>query len=149
MLISPPTMLPVNYISDKYGIRIGTMIGGFMIIVGTALKCLININYYFTVVGSLLCGIGNSFICNCPTKVASNWFKPSNRTLISIIFTLSLMISPTIGFLIPPFFVSSTNPTKNDVFNLLLFEFVASFLILGSMIIFFRESPPSPPSYIA
>lgn len=102
MLVSPPTMLPVNYISDRYGIRIGTMIGGFMIILGTGIKCLINTNYNYTIIGSIFGGIGNSFICNCPTKVASNWFKPVNRTLISIIFSVSLMMSPTVGFLIPP-----------------------------------------------
>jgi len=52
-------------------------------------------------------GIGNSFIMNCPTKVASNWFKPANRGLISIVFALSITVSPILGVMIPPIFVDN------------------------------------------
>lgn len=42
MLISPPTMLPVNYISDRFGIRVGTACGGVLLIIGTGIKLFIN-----------------------------------------------------------------------------------------------------------
>lgn len=51
MIVSPPTMFLVNYISDKYGIKVGTTIGGIMLMIGTGLKLLVNVDYNFSIYG--------------------------------------------------------------------------------------------------
>lgn len=39
---------------------------------------LVNYNFYWMLLGSVLCSAGNVFVLNTPAKVASNWWFSKN-----------------------------------------------------------------------
>jgi hypothetical protein len=104
-----------NYILVKYGIKIGVFfilikctINSIVVIIGLLIRCLININFIFAILGNVVIAIGNIFILNSPSQLAANWFKPEKRLLITSLGLFSTSISGGIGA-----FVSSMLIPKN------------------------------------
>lgn len=46
------------------------------------------------------------FIYNAPAKVTSNWFAESERSFTTMIGTASIILGITLGFFMPPLFIS-------------------------------------------
>ena len=72
---------PANHVIDAYGLRTSFLIGSVFYSAGTLLYCLINHSYYFVIAGTVMLGIGQPFLLNCPAKVAAFWFFPRNVSL--------------------------------------------------------------------
>lgn len=71
---------PANKIIDTKGLRVGLIIGNCLYFLGTFLYVLINVSYYFVILGTLCMGLGQPFLLNTPAKVAAFWFFPKNVT---------------------------------------------------------------------
>jgi hypothetical protein len=69
---------PANHIIDTKGLRMSFLIGTGCFTLGTFLYTLINKSYYFVILGTIIFGIGQPFLLNCPAKVATFWFLPKN-----------------------------------------------------------------------
>jgi hypothetical protein len=60
------------------------------------------------------------------------------------------IVGTAVGFLLPPFFVQDNDPSdriQSEFTALLLFEFFASLIPLTMVLLWFRESPPTPASH--
>ena len=88
-----PLNFPVNWIVDVKGPRISICIGGILIMVGGAIRCLINFSFVFLIIGQIICACGEVFLSNCITKIVVNWFAPRTVSLPSCsIQSLSLFL---------------------------------------------------------
>ena len=70
--------LPANYIIDTKGLRTSFLIGTLLYSLGTLAYALINVSYNLVILGTMLLGMGQPFLLNCPAKVAAFWFYPHN-----------------------------------------------------------------------
>jgi FLVCR family feline leukemia virus subgroup C receptor-related protein len=68
MIVHVPISFPANYVVDKYGTKIGNTIACLFSILGSWLKCLINVNFNYAILGQLCVGIANPFILNAISK---------------------------------------------------------------------------------
>ena len=83
---------PSNWVLDEKGIRKGIMIGAITTALGSGIRCLVNVSFSFAIVGQLFCSIGQPFILNAPTKIASRWFNKKNVRIIINIETFSVSL---------------------------------------------------------
>jgi len=65
---------PSVYVVDKWGLRIGTIVGIGFTTAGVWLRCFINLNFYTCLAGQIMMGIGQPFLYNAPALVTTNWF---------------------------------------------------------------------------
>lgn len=73
---------PANNIIDAKGLRISFLLGTGLYTVGTLFYLLINISYWFVIIGTIFLGAGQPFLMNSPAKVAAFWFFPKNVKFI-------------------------------------------------------------------
>ena len=74
MLFHPIFSFLANFIIDGYGIKNGLHFGLVFTIIGAGSRIFINNSFWFVILGQSLAAIGNPFITNGPSKIASNWF---------------------------------------------------------------------------
>ena len=94
----PLFSFPCNLILNKYGMKIGFILGGIFTIGGVWLRLLLEYeNPTYCLLGSALAAIGNIFILNSPSKVAINWFRSSAVNLVAFTWIGFKLLSITIG----------------------------------------------------
>ena len=69
-----PVNFPSVYVVDRWGLRIGTVVGISLTTFGLWLRCLVNFNFYTLLLGQVFMAIGQPFLYNAPALVTSNWF---------------------------------------------------------------------------
>lgn len=81
---------PVNFILDRFGVRVGCTLGGIIVIAGIWLRCLMQIeDATWLIIGSFLAACGHIFILSSPSAFAMKWF--SNDSTPKIIATAVLV----------------------------------------------------------
>ena len=82
--------------------KIGCCIGGVLLVAGVWMRTLLEYqNIFWCLFGSILASIGNVFILNSPSILATNWFKPSSIPGIISFAVLANLISMTLGAGLP------------------------------------------------
>ncbi|EWS72426.1 MFS transporter (macronuclear) [Tetrahymena thermophila SB210] len=142
---------PSNYILSHKGLKIGIFVGIFFTILGSWIRLFINNNFGWAILGQVFAGIAQPFILNAPTQIAAVWFKPYQRQLATSILCLVSVIGVGIGFLFSSFIVnpSYTDDTKQEIYNLMLFQAITITACCIPSLFFFKEKPPTPPSLSA
>ena len=78
MVIYAFANFPSNWLLDVKGIRIGIMVGAAGTALGTALRCLVSVDFIFIIIGQVVCAIVQPVILNAPTIIAIRWFLPES-----------------------------------------------------------------------
>lgn len=74
-IMHPIAAFPSGWILDKFGMKIGCILGGVLVIIGVWLRSFLAVgNPWLCLFGSLLAAFGNVFILNSSAVVAINWF---------------------------------------------------------------------------
>ncbi len=79
---------PGNYIMDKFGLKKALILNGFFMISGMWVRCLVNYNFYFVILGNMISGVGLNIILTGSPMVAFHWFFPKNSPLITSILMM-------------------------------------------------------------
>jgi len=58
MLFFVPMCLPSTYVLDKYGLRVGMLIGFFLQALGIIIKCFLNYSFWFALIGQTMVALG-------------------------------------------------------------------------------------------
>lgn len=97
-LIYMITFLPSSPVSswvlEEKGIRHSIIIGTCATFLGAFVKWISTFaqggtaKYAICFLGQTIAGIGQPFLCNAPTKVASKWFPPKERIMANACMTL-------------------------------------------------------------
>jgi fucose permease len=70
-----PMNFPSTYVLDKYGLKVGVMLGFAIQVCGFWVRCFVNKSFWFVLVGQTISAIGQPFTYNAPAKLTSNWFN--------------------------------------------------------------------------
>jgi hypothetical protein len=101
-ILHPIGAFPANWILDKYGSRIGCILGSVFVIAGVWVRNLLEKgNPEWCLFGSFLAAFGNLFVLNSAIKVSVNWFTPANIPGVVFLTVLANQISMTLGAALP------------------------------------------------
>ena len=117
-------------------------------ITGILMRLLINVHFYFFIVGTFITGLGFCFMINSPNKFTITWFPTKEVALVNAICMFSIFASGSIGTFTSAIFIG-TDSTKDDFFHFFLFQSIIFCSIWLGMAIFFKGKPPNPPRYLS
>ncbi|CDW72822.1 major facilitator superfamily protein [Stylonychia lemnae] len=152
MIAYLPVNFPSVYALDKWGSRYGVLIGIFLTTVGLWLRCLINYNFIWAIIGQTVLAIAQPFTFNAPAKISANWFGEKERLYSTSVAVNANTLGVAIGYFIPALFVKDQDEfhqedAKNHTWQLMMCVAAASTAILIPVALSFKDKPPSPPSY--
>jgi hypothetical protein len=83
MFVHPFMTFPVNYILNRWGLKLGVTwlltqisINCVLVIIGLAIRCFVKLSFSSVVVGNTIVAVGNVFVLNAPSQFATAWFRP-------------------------------------------------------------------------
>jgi len=102
-MVGIPMCLVSCYVVNSKGFRTGMYFGTVLTMLGGAIRALstlpglnkqmdLKTQYYLSLVGQALTGMGNPFAVSLPTKVSQNWFGEKEREIATGILAMSLPI---------------------------------------------------------
>ena len=103
MIVFVFVSFPASWIIDTYGIRIGVGIGAVLTGVFGMLRGMVTNNYDLVLVAQIGIAIGQPFLLNAITKLASRWFPLEERATAAGLGTLSMYVGILIGMLLTPY----------------------------------------------
>ena len=94
----PIAAFPSGWIIDKFGMKIGCIIGGIMVVIGVWMRYFLDVKApYVCLTGSLIAAFGNVFVLNSSSLMALNWFPNSIIPKIVMACVLINFLSASIG----------------------------------------------------
>lgn len=99
--------VPGNFLSiavlNKWGLKVSIVCGAVFLLMGSWIRLFImfsdNFVPYF--VGSIIAAIGQPFLMNIPSKIASTWFGDKERAIATAVGSVSVPIGTVISFILP------------------------------------------------
>ena len=111
---------------------------------------LVNVNFYFLLVGQIFMAIGQPFVVTAPPKIAGLWFSDNEQALATTLGSLAQPIGAVMGFLLPLPFIGDKDKDSSEGKSKFLFYVLIQSIIITAMtlpIIFIvKDKPPTPPS---
>ena len=145
-------LVPSSYFLTKVGLRCTMITGGVLNALGSCLRLIGSgrNGFVYVFVGSAVCGLGQCCLFFLPPHIAAVWFGDSERTIASSIGMLMSISGAALGFLLSTFFVSNVREYESEIghgiWNLLIFEALASTVLFVSCVFVVKDAPPTPPS---
>lgn len=94
----PIAAAPSSWIIDKFGMKIGCIIGGVSVTIGVWLRYFLEVDQpYICLAGSIIAAFGNVFILNSASLVAFNWFPSETMPNVTMVCVLTNFLSAAIG----------------------------------------------------
>jgi FLVCR family feline leukemia virus subgroup C receptor-related protein len=143
--------LPINFLIEKYNLRITAILSSGLTTVGNLIKLLSASpdRFYVVLIGQFICAVGQVFMLSIPSKLASTWFGPEEVSTACAIAILGTQIGVAIGCVFPSNVVRNSDNIDdigNDFFTLMIIDAAVTSAIFLMVLLFFRAKPPSPPS---
>jgi cyanate permease len=132
--------IPASWIIDKYGIRIGVGIGALLTGLFGLMRGLVPADYNFVLISQIGIAIGQPFLLNAITKVASRWFPLSERGTASGLGTLSMYLGIFAGMVITPY-LAERGGIANTLYIYGVFAVIAAVIFM----VFVKEKPATAP----
>ncbi|CDW85706.1 major facilitator superfamily protein [Stylonychia lemnae] len=135
----------------KLGFRYGVLIGIFLTTVGLWLRCLINYNFIWALIGQTILAVAQPFLYNAPPKISANWFGKKERLYSTSVAANANTLGVAIGYFIPALFVKDEDEfndedAKNHTWQLMICLAAISTIILVPVAFTLKDKPPTPPS---
>jgi len=105
MIFFAPLNFPSVKALDKYGLRVGLIVGSCGTAIGLWVTCLINKSFIYVLAGQTICALASPFIINAPTKITSNWFAENERSFATMVGACANIFGICVGFFLPYLFV--------------------------------------------
>ncbi|MGO9147425.1 MAG: MFS transporter [Desulfomonilia bacterium] len=151
MVVMIPLTIPSAWCIDKYGLKWGTGIGVIFLDLCGFLR-IFSPNYNWLFVFTVGCSIGQPFVLNSFTKVASNWFPEKEEVLASGLLTMALFVGLVIAMFAPDIILShfrQVGTIKQGIDVILTIYGLIALAGLILFLIFIRDKPKLPPNPIA
>jgi MFS family permease len=112
MVIYIPMSFIANIAIDAKGLKIGVGIGVYLTAIGGLIKALAapieglipalaGSKYWICFIGQLIAAIGQPFVLNCWTKLATNWFLEQEKTTAAGLGNISMFFGVIIAMIFP------------------------------------------------
>ncbi|GBM32045.1 Feline leukemia virus subgroup C receptor-related protein 2 [Araneus ventricosus] len=151
MIFYIPLIVPANWILEKKGLRFAVLLGSFGTCLGSWVKCgsLSSSGFGITMAGQSIVAASQVFILGIPSQLAGVWFSATEVSRACAVGVFGNQFGIALGFLLPPLIVPNSNNIDDITHGLsILFYTVAAItsVIFISIVFFFKEKPPHPPS---
>ncbi|MCY3411853.1 MAG: MFS transporter [Candidatus Heimdallarchaeota archaeon] len=103
MIIYIPVNFPASWLIDKYGLKWGTGVGVILTGVFSMLRFVFADNFTLLMTAQLMTAVGQPFLLNSFTKLATNWFDEEDFALATGIGTMSVLLGDMIGMFLTPY----------------------------------------------
>lgn len=140
MIVYLVISLPASWIIDTYGIKAGVGTGVLLTGVFGLMRGLVPANYNLLLLSQIGIAIGQPFLLNSITKVASRWFPVRERATASGLGTLSMYVGILAGMILTPFLVNGSG-----IGGMLHIYGILSVVAAVVFMVFVRERPPTAP----
>ena len=147
-------LIPYNYISLKFGLRIPTYIAVVCLVIGAWLRLLVNDSFWWVIIGQSIMAVGHPLTLVAPAKIAALWFGDNQRALATMIGSLAGPVGAVLGFLLPFIFLSDqdahNSPESRDkIRNYILVQSIVVTAIGVPIGFFVKNKPNIAPSISA
>jgi Na+/melibiose symporter-like transporter len=140
-----------------YDLRTTMLLGGSLTTVGCAIRWIGGyardsghmspiMSYTFVLIGTVVVASSQPFYLNMPAKIAASWFAVKERDIATTLCSLANPLGSALGSLLPAMFVSGEGSDVKGVSTLLVIQLFVAAIALTLTWLFFKSSPPSPPS---
>ena len=140
MIVYLVVSIPASWIIDTYGIRAGVGAGVVLTGVFGMLRGLFATDYNLLLIFQIGLAIGQPFLLNSITKVASRWFPVSERATASGLGTLAMYFGILLGMSLTPFLVNG-----RGIEGMLFLYGSVSLITAAVFFVFAKERPVTPP----
>ncbi len=140
MIVYLIVSIPASWIIDTYGIRAGVGTGVVLTGVFGILRGLFSSDYNLLLIFQIGIAIGQPFLLNSITKVASRWFPVSERATASGFGTLAMYFGILLGMSLTPFLVNG-----RGIDGMLYLYGTVSLAAAVLFLTFAKERPVTPP----
>ena len=117
---------PAINLVGRMGIRVGIIIGVFLMALGLSVRVMINTNIYYVIVGQMISGIGVPFVGGVLAKVITEWFDSTERGIWIALASLAAPIGAMIGFVVPLFFIDGSETVTVDEQKINIMRYLGS-----------------------
>ena len=144
--------VPINFPSvfalDQWGLRIGVLVGMALTTFGLMLRCLINFNFIYAIIGQTIMSIGQPFIINACPKISANWFPQKERIVATSVAAYANIFGVALGCFVPSIFfedndVNLPEEARKHCFKMNLYLTIIATVILVLSLILFKDKPQS------
>jgi len=140
MIVYLIVSIPASWIIDTYGIRAGVGAGVVLTGVFGLMRGYLATDYNLLLIFQIGIAIGQPFLLNSITKVASRWFPVSERATASGLGTLAMYFGILLGMSLTPFLVNG-----RGIDGMLRLYGTVSLAAAALFFILARERPVTPP----
>ena len=151
MLIMIPLSIPSAWCIDRFGLKWGSGMGIILLGVCGFLR-IFSPDYRWLLVFTVGCSMGQPFVLNSFTKVASNWFPEREEVLATGLLTMSLFVGLVTTMFVPDFIIShyrSSGTMKQGMDVILRVYGMISLAGVILFLLFVKDKPRLPPNPIA
>jgi MFS family permease len=118
MIAYIPLSIPVSWVIDRYGFRLGVSIGAVLMGIFGIARGLVGDNYALVLVSTIGIAIAQPFLLNAWTKVPANWFSIDERATAVGLVTLANLLGTAISFALTPILTENLPiPTVQLIFG--------------------------------
>ena len=149
MIVYPLFCVPEAYLIDNINMRLGLSLAALTNILGSLLKIFTNNGKVYAYLGQILSGSFQPAILNSPAKIASIWFKDSNRALVTSICCVANTIGVLFGYIFHTFFIndnSEGDKYKDEFKKYVFWEFILTSILCLPTFFLMRNKPKIPVS---
>ena len=152
--------VPGNFLAiavfNKWGLKVCIVTGALFSLTGAWIRLFMvyNKRISFFYVGSIIAGLGQPFLMNLPSKIASTWFGDKERAIATAVGSMSTCVGALLTFVLPITVISESDFTNKDTghidfcYYIMIQTLMITILTLPALS-FMREGPPTPPSVVA
>lgn len=139
------------YMLERYGLRAGIVLGCVMNLLCAGIRYAgtfassPQLQYSLVMIGQCIGGLAQPIFTNSPSRIAGDWFPPSQRDLATIVGAMSNPLGNAIGSLIPTIIMNG----PDDMPAMLLYQCIPAGVVLLLAALCVRDEPPEPPSAAA
>lgn len=149
MIEYPIFCVPEAYLVDNINMRLGLSLAALTNIIGSLFKIFTNNGKFYSYFGQILSASFQPAILNSPAKIASIWFKDSNRALVTSICCVANTIGILFGYIFHTFFIdddSDGDKYKDEFKNYVFWEFILTSILCLPTFFLMRNKPDIPVS---
>ncbi|XP_025261812.1 feline leukemia virus subgroup C receptor-related protein 2-like [Camponotus floridanus] len=151
MLLYVIFVLPVQYVSDKCGLRWTIILSSGLICLGSWIK-IFSIhpdNFYIAFIGQAIVGFSQSLTIPTPGRLAAQWFPSNELSIATCLGVFGNQMGIALSFLLTPIIVKNhenLDDIGNDLSSLCCALVIITTIAFILVLIFFQEEPKLPPS---
>ncbi len=140
MVVYIVVAFPASWVIDTYGLRAGVGIGAALTGIFGIVRGLGGSHYGWVLAAQIGIAIGQPFVLNAITTVASRWFPMKARATASGLATLAIYLGILVGLALTPYLAQ-----RWGIPGMLIIYGVAAGAAMLVFLFFAHERPPTPP----